>query len=194
MPAPILDLAYVTQRFGDRGPRSSPTEDARAAVATILRPSAEGVEVLFIARAERTGDPWSGHLAFPGGKREPADASLLETAVRETEEEVGLRLSPAACLAALDVVAARSNGYRVAQFVFAVDEDAVAMTSAEVRATMWVPLARLARLEGAGTMQYSVGGAVVDLPCLHIGPHVLWGMTYRMLMQLLQALALVEAS
>jgi len=168
-------------------PRPPHPCDASAAVAAILRPSPDGAELLFIERAQRDGDPWSGHIAFPGGKREPGDKSLLHTAVRETEEEVSLRLSPAACLAQLDVVGAAVTGARVVPFVFALeDEHAVAATSAEVSATLWVPLARLARFEGAGTFEFERDGKVVVLPCFRLGPHVLWGLTYRMVVQLLQ--------
>jgi 8-oxo-dGTP pyrophosphatase MutT (NUDIX family) len=181
-------LPDVIRRLRDpaRPPRPC---DAFAAVATILRPSPDGAELLFIVRAERADDPWSGHVAFPGGKREPTDESLVHTAVRETEEEVGLRLSPDACLAQLDVVAAAVSGASVAQLVFALeDADAVATTSAEVSATLWVPLAKLARLEkeGAGTFEYVRAGKVLELPCFRLGPHVLWGLTYRMVLQLLR--------
>src|SRR6478752_6570976 len=62
-----------------------------AAVAAVLVPSPDAV--LLIRRAERAGDPWSGHMALPGGRREPEDADLVETARRETFEEVGLQLA-----------------------------------------------------------------------------------------------------
>src|SRR5512147_1099599 len=63
-----------------------------AAVAAVLRQGTDGVELLFIRRAKRRGDPWSGHMAWPGGKREAGDAGLVACAVRETREEVGLDL------------------------------------------------------------------------------------------------------
>lgn len=187
-----FELELVKEGLANYAARVEPTREtsAAAAVATILRKGQEGSEVLFIKRAEREGDPWSGDLAFPGGKKERADASLLVTALRETEEEVGLLLPPAACLARLDDVVTRTS-YRVAQFAFALDDpDAAPVTSAEVTATLWVPLGRLARFEGAGTLSYVREGVAVEVPCLHLGGYVLWGMTYRMLLQLLDALGL----
>src|SRR4051812_3842337 len=75
--------------FGDAPLTQQPTPGSapairRAAVAAILRDAAEGPEILFIRRAEHPQDPWSGHMAFPGGREEPGDADLLETAIRET--------------------------------------------------------------------------------------------------------------
>jgi 8-oxo-dGTP pyrophosphatase MutT (NUDIX family) len=184
-----FDLSRVRQRLSSRVVAPQGPDEPPAAVAAVLREGADGSELLFIKRAEREGDPWSGHLAFPGGKREHTDASLAETAIRETEEEVGLRLAPASCLARLANVVAHSNGYRVAQFVFALDEpDAVIALSAEVTATRWVSLARLARFEGAGTLPWTRDGVRMELPCIHLGDYVLWGMTYRMVLQLLEAL------
>lgn len=55
-------------------------------------------EILFIKRAGRKGDRWSGHIALPGGKRDPEDIDDLDTAIRETREEIGLDLSTADCL------------------------------------------------------------------------------------------------
>jgi 8-oxo-dGTP pyrophosphatase MutT (NUDIX family) len=183
-----FELTRIKERLGGRAPETS-SDHAPAAVATVLRQGPEGGEVLFIKRAERDGDPWSGHVAFPGGKREPSDESLLVTAIRETHEEVGLRLAPEGCLVRLGDVRARSSGYRVAQFVFALDEAEVTLaTNAEVTATLWVPLARLARFEGASTMPWTVGERTIELPCIHLGAYVLWGMTYRMILQLLDVL------
>jgi 8-oxo-dGTP pyrophosphatase MutT (NUDIX family) len=183
------ELEAVSDRLKSLAPRAPTGEDAPAAVAAVLREGPEGSEVLFIQRAERAGDPWSGHIAFPGGKREPADPSLRATAVRETEEEVGLRLTDSAFLVRLADVRAHSNGYRVAQFVFSLeDREAAISTSAEVVSTLWVPLARLARREGAGTIAFTRDGVTTQLPSIQLGAHVLWGMTYRMVLQVIEAL------
>ena len=65
----------------------------RAAVALIFRAGERGSpELLFIKRAEYPGDPWSGQIAFPGGREEASDTSLAETAIRETREETGIDL------------------------------------------------------------------------------------------------------
>ena len=183
-----LDTEDFRRRLGAWRAPAPPTEEAPAAVASIVRDGPSGAELLFIERAERAGDPWSGHVAFPGGKREPGDGSLLQTAIRETEEEVGVRLGSATLVGRLEDVVARTSGYRVAQFVFTfAAPDVTLLTSAEVAATLWVPLERLARREGAGTIPFVRHGETVELSCLRIGARVLWGITYRMVMQMIDA-------
>ena len=76
-------------------------EMRESVVAIILRNPAPQTELLFIKRSESAGDPWSGHMAFPGGHREADDAGLKETAIRETKEEIGLDLSNAEYLGSI---------------------------------------------------------------------------------------------
>src|SRR5688572_15001632 len=90
------------------------TETPAAAVAAILRevPGMSAAELFFIRRAEHPQDPWSGHIAFPGGRRDPGDPNLLATAMRETLEEVGIDLSRAKLLGRLPDVPSFSRSKR----------------------------------------------------------------------------------
>ena len=80
-------------RLHDRNPETERDPSAiEASVALII--GSDPDTVLIIRRAERVGDPWSGHMGLPGGRRSQKDEHLLATAIRETEEEVGLTLTP----------------------------------------------------------------------------------------------------
>ena len=93
-PQPLISrLDRLRRRLAEHRPRvEDDPELLWAAVAIVLAPDPDAV--LLIRRAERAGDPWSGHMALPGGRYEPKDPDLLGTALRETVEEVGVALKP----------------------------------------------------------------------------------------------------
>ena len=188
-PVPPLPVLAATLRAR---PRYAPArETAVAAVATLLRPGPSSVEVLFIERATREGDPWSGHIAFPGGRRDPGDESLLATAMRETEEEVGLRLAPESLATRLDDFRTRNDDTQVAQFVFELDDPATALApNAEVASAFWTPIDVLLSPENASTKTFVRDGVSYELPAVRLGERVLWGMTYRMTLALLETVGL----
>lgn len=181
------DLLSVIERLrGPAEPHATDDDGPRAAVAAVLRRGAEDTELLFIRRADREGDPWSGHMAFPGGRRDPSDGSLLETALRETREEVGLDLSQSGTVIVRlpDVQAyarARPANLLVAPFVFAIDAPLVIAPNEEVAETLWVPLGPIVRGEGTKPFNYRHEGVDYELPSFDVDGRVVWGLTYRMI-------------
>ncbi len=157
-------------------------------MATIVRAGASSPEVLFIERARREGDPWSGDVAFPGGKREKFDASLRATAERETFEEIGLVLDPSSFVVRLEDVFARVNHYRVAQFVFVLGDDHGLNLNGEVVSAFWIPLTTLVAPEPLENVTIQRGGYTFDVPCIRLGERILWGMTLRMSRALAEAM------
>jgi 8-oxo-dGTP pyrophosphatase MutT (NUDIX family) len=158
----------------------------RAAVATILRDGREGPEVLLIRRAEHPQDPWSGHMAFPGGRESPLDRDLLATAVRETREEVALDLERSGRLLGrlqnLPAVArGRRVGLTIAPYVFELTGEATLTPNYEVSELLWTPLDPLMRGAGATTIPYELEGQRIMLPAHEVQGRVVWGLTYRML-------------
>jgi 8-oxo-dGTP pyrophosphatase MutT (NUDIX family) len=191
-----LGLDRFRSAFGRREykPASSRVEDRFAAVAAILRERAGVTEILLMQRAKHDGDPWSGHMAFPGGRREPSDADLLATALRETEEEVGLRLRPESeLLGRLDdlpaVVRGRRVGLVIAPFVFAVTGDpALTPNRREVEEVLWAPLAPMLSGEIDTTLLWEFEGNRIEVPGYDVEGRIVWGLTHRMLGSLFETL------
>jgi 8-oxo-dGTP pyrophosphatase MutT (NUDIX family) len=156
-----------------------------AAVALVLRPG-DDLELLLIERTERSDDPWSGHMALPGGRRDPGDADLVTTAFRETEEEVGITLDPGRhLLGPLDEVRPGSRRLPplvIAPFVAAVGRDVeVVPHPAEVATAMWVPLAALLSDDAAAEVEIEIGGTRVAFPAFRYRGYDIWGLTHRIL-------------
>jgi 8-oxo-dGTP pyrophosphatase MutT (NUDIX family) len=160
----------------------------RAAVALVLRSGADDTEVLLIKRAERPGDPWSGQVAMPGGREEPSDTSLFETAVRETQEEVGVDLvSVAQPLGQLQTTRAMAKRrllpMTITPFVFALNKATPVCLSSEASASFWLPLGLVQSGALDDRTTYRLGPVDLDLPCWRYEGFVVWGLTYQMLSQ-----------
>ncbi len=190
-----LELARIRQRLAGHTPalHRSPDVKRRAAVATILRPSPSGdpadTEVLLIRRAERSGDPWSGHMAFPGGREEPIDRDLLATALRETREEVGVDLHQHEYLGQLDELPAIARGQFagmiIAPYVFALRGQPRLTANEEVAELVWASLGQMARGEVHDIKELTYEGELRRLPAYRVQDPVGWGLTHLMLRNLL---------
>ena len=134
----MLDLPSIRRCLAAEGPvpiDEADGEARQAAVAVVLREGRDEADMLFIKRAVKAGDPWSGHMAFPGGHRDPRDATLRDAAIRETAEEIGLDISAAAVLGELPrqrPMSVRRN-MLVAPFVFEIAGDPSFRLNHEVR-------------------------------------------------------------
>jgi 8-oxo-dGTP pyrophosphatase MutT (NUDIX family) len=164
----------------------------RAAVVLLFRETPAGLEMLLIKRAERDGDPWSGHVALPGGREEPSDASLESTALRETREEIGIDLErEGEILGALEPLHPQSRPMSVVvqPFVAVLRKAPTLVTSDEVAEAFWVPLATFTGPETATESDVHVNGSDIHVPSFRHGPYVIWGLTERIIRQMLTLLA-----
>ena len=178
-------------------------EPARAAVAIVLRAShpanhespvtGNALEVLLILRADRTGDPWSGQVALPGGRRDPSDATLQDTAVRETLEETGIDLAAdGIVLGTLDELRPRTPHLPpiiVTPFVAIVRPDPVLQISDELADAFWAPWSTFADPTRTDERPVNVRGASWNVVSYLVGERIVWGMTERMLRQLAQVIS-----
>jgi 8-oxo-dGTP pyrophosphatase MutT (NUDIX family) len=174
-----------------------------AAVTLLLRPAGgaaagdatgDSAEILFIKRAERAGDPWSGHLAFPGGRAEKQDATLLDLAMREAVEEVGIDARHGGrLLGRLPTVrplSTRIPSITVTPFVALAPRGAIPRVQpAEVAEAFWMPLAALRRTGRSAVVRWEDKDGMRELPAFPSPKGPIWGITERILSQFL---ALVE--
>jgi 8-oxo-dGTP pyrophosphatase MutT (NUDIX family) len=161
-----------------------------ACVAMVLAGPSAAPQVCFIRRADRAGDPWSGHMAFPGGRADPSDVSAQAVAEREVAEEVGLTLDPKHLIAPLTELPVRARGrdltMRLAAFVYWLEGPPPPLSpqTEEVAEALWVPL-RLV-YDPANRVRYLLtrNGSAQEFPGVSLGGHVVWGLTYRVLAEL----------
>jgi 8-oxo-dGTP pyrophosphatase MutT (NUDIX family) len=159
-------------------------------VAVVLAPDPDAI--LFIRRADRADDPWSGHISFPGGRSDEGDGGLLVTAIRETKEEVGVRLRPDQLVGALDDVAPRRTQLppiMVRPYVFALDRRPALVLNEEAAEAVWAPVRDLLRPEAYHLMTIQAGESERSYPAYRLGQRVVWGMTERIVTPLLALLS-----
>jgi 8-oxo-dGTP pyrophosphatase MutT (NUDIX family) len=178
----------VAQLSRQQPVRTAELDRPQAAVALLLAPDPD--RLLLIRRAERAGDPWSGHLALPGGRRDAADADLLATAIRETKEETAVRLEREWCRAELDDLAPLTPTLppiMVRPFLFLLTEAIPPGVSNEVVHATWLPLAELLREGVRGPRTIVVRGEPRMVDGYRLPEGFLWGMTERIVTPVLTA-------
>jgi len=177
--------------------RNAPWIDAaparmEAAVAAVLREREGGLELLFIRRAEHEDDPWSGDLAFPGGRVDPDDDGPREAAVRETVEELSLDLGGARYLGRLSDVMGSTESIRVSAFVYAIEGDPEFEPNYEIREVFWSPLDDCTDPERQEMRDFTYRGRTIRMPSLRLledeRAPVLWGITYKFLDHFMSAI------
>ena len=190
-----LDVERIRDRLSRRDAlRIEAAGDPFAAVAMILAGGPHDPTILFIERAKRIGDPWSGHMAFPGGRVEQEDADSQRTAERETFEEVGIDLRTAELIGRLDDQAGRRagtswQGRPIAGYVYHLPEPEEVVASPEVEEALWVRSSAL--FEPKNQVDYNGSYAPGTFPGILVGKpdrHVIWGLTYRFLESFMRAL------
>ncbi|HTK49110.1 MAG TPA: CoA pyrophosphatase [Gemmatimonadaceae bacterium] len=194
-------VVRLLRSLAEHPPRVATIEEPvrRAAILLALRSRADGEpELLMIKRAEAAGDPWSGHIACPGGRMEPGDGDLAVTAVRETWEETGIDLArDGRLLGHLDDLVPRTPTLPpmvIRPYVALVSASVEIVESPEVAAAFWVPLSALCERGAWGMGLVSVGGAERRVSVFQHGEYTVWGLTERALRQMLEYMGVEPSS
>lgn len=157
-------------------------QGANAAVALLLKPEKTDLNVLFVKRVENLADPWSGQMAFPGGKRDLKDANLVKTVVRETLEETGINLlRRSRFLGVLTALSSRPRPeLKILPFVVLLEhKPLIKLSEKELQGFVWISLDEIAKHRGSARLSFG------EVPAFIIGNIVIWGLTYRILEDLL---------
>lgn len=164
---------------------------ARASVALIYRRSEDdSVELLFIQRARREGDPWSGDMAFPGGRMQPEDATPRAAAERETLEETGVDLISHGHFQARlsDLITRQHSRWRpmvITPYVYEWRGPQAVSPNHEVAQMVWISLDYLATKENQSKLLWRTRLGTLKLPCCRYQGYCIWGLSYSMLQELL---------
>ena len=180
-------LNLLTAGLASNVARKLDGKERQSAVAIVLCQEEEP-EILFIHRAVQEGDPWSGHLAFPGGRIEPDDDSPRAAAERETLEELGLDLVTARLLGQLDDLTGVTIPVCVSAFAYLIEQKPTLEPNDEVADSFWVPLVDLAEPRRRVTGRFRVGDRDRNYPGIDLRMDekpILWGLTYRFVLQIL---------
>lgn len=175
----------LLRRLGDQEP---PVGSSRRASVAVILNSREAPKLLLIKRAEMVGDPWSGQVAFPGGKSQEADGTARDTAIRETREEVGIDLSASSeFLGYFRSFRTHTGTMEVIPSLFLLRGTVAVRTNEEVSSYRWVGLDRLLSSEASSSQKVNFQGKIREVPAFRVGDYIVWGLTHSIISSLLSA-------
>lgn len=180
-------MQYYSEMINQLRQKLNPRTEIRsagAAVALLLRLADQDFKILLVKRVDKPSDPWSGQIAFPGGKRDTKDQSLVQTVIRETLEETGIDLGHGYDF--LGTLKKTQSTVKpelyVAPFVFLLDHDPAINLNEELEGFLWVPLRTLWENKGTASLPFG------EVPAYLVKGRVVWGLTYRILEQFARVL------
>jgi 8-oxo-dGTP pyrophosphatase MutT (NUDIX family) len=181
-----FDIESLKQRLNPTSSvqGSDRSNEPGAAVAVIIDTRRDNDSILLMMRQDRVGDPWSGQIAFPGGHRSPNDRTLMETAIREVSEEMGIDLHHHIVLGVLPLEYSQTRRVRVAPFVFRLNSDVTVRLNDEVAESFWVPLEDFSKIRSTRS-KVQVEGGTLDVDSIVLDGHAIWGLTLRIIRNLL---------
>ena len=172
----MLDLNLIN-RLPKILNKTSDLKDANAAVILLLTPIGKDYEILFVKRVERINDPWSGQIAFPGGKIESSDRSLKDTAIREVFEETNIKIKDENILGVLEIIKSEpKTNITILPFIAKTEKKPdIQLNKNELDRFFWIPYERI---EGSrGTTD--IGSK--KIPAYIFKKDIVWGVTYNIL-------------
>ena len=172
-----------------QSPCPSDSKKPRGAVAVLIKEEGNDLWLLMIKRSENPHDPWSGQMAFPGGHADPRDRSLLDTASRETLEEVGIIVGDQEFLGCLHNVEPKNAPMLVTPFVFLLVSEVHPSTSREAKEILWVPMSFLLDSKNVSSITVQIDHREISMGCYVYLDHTIWGMSFRIIREIVSTIA-----
>ena len=183
----MTDLDALARRMARHRPASVSAPGREAAVLIPLYREGDRIFVVFTQRSDDV-PRHAGQISFPGGGREPGDATLWDTALREAEEEIALSAADVRRIGQLDAMVTVSD-YRVSPFVGIVTpRSALVPDGREIASIIHVPLTHLQDPGHHSVREVKLPGRTRTVHVFEFGPHVIWGATARILKNLLDVI------
>jgi 8-oxo-dGTP pyrophosphatase MutT (NUDIX family) len=176
----------LRQMLSRLNPSQPPIESKKLAAVSVIVADEAKPKTLLIRRAEHSDDPWSGQVAFPGGKTGSDDKSARDTAVRETKEEVSIDLAKEARFAGYFVpFRTHTSSMDVIPVVFLLEREVEVTPNLEVSSYKWVGLDEFLQPRSASIHELQFKGFTREMPAFTLGDYVIWGLTHRIISSLL---------
>jgi 8-oxo-dGTP pyrophosphatase MutT (NUDIX family) len=177
-----LQKPYTLKRLRE-SLSTRPDETASAAVAILVKEWEDDLELFLVKRAEVEGDPWSGDMAFPGGKRSPEDKNIYQTAKRELWEETGIDLKEIEPIGVMpSEYSSVKSQMTVQPIIFHFENMSNINLSHELQSYIWAPLKRLETTRTRGIVKG------LKVPIFKFKDETIWGLTFRMLNRIIEIL------
>ena len=186
----MITISDIRTTINDRDhePAIHDTSASQASVALIIAEGKTDLEICFIRRSEREDDPWSGHVAFPGGRVEVSDKCANTVAERETQEEIGIQLLENQRIGPLPIRqisrSAAIENMVLSPFIYEVgprDQISTQCDPLEVANVFWVPVKHLFDKESVSEHEFNIRGSTMAFPGIQFEDHIIWGLTLRIL-------------
>ena len=157
--------------------KSTDIKKANAAVILLLTPVGKDYEILFVKRVERLNDPWSGQIAFPGGKTDSTDRSLKDTAIREVFEETNIKIKEENILGVLKIIRSEPKRHiRILPFIAIIEKKPpIKLNKNELDTFFWIPYERIESSRG------TINIGAKKIPAYIFKTDIVWGVTYNIL-------------
>ena len=183
-----MDHKRIIEKLSKTLKQTTGDLDVQAAVVVLLKTNGQDFQVLFVKRAEKSTDPWSGQTALPGGKRNPEDRNMKETVVRETVEETSINiLEGYRFLGAMEPLrSTQKPEMKILPFVVLQEKEQQIKLNEELTEYFWIPLNELVHNKRSVKFRFE------EYPAYIIENNVIWGLTYKIMHKLLTLILAIQ--